>query len=89
MTMKPSMLAKLEQLANRLTEIDELLMQPDVASDQDNYRKLSKEHAELGPVVRRTMIMFRFRQMLMRRRKCWPTRNEESHRKRFQLRKGR
>lgn len=45
------MLAKLEQLANRLTEIDELLMQPDVASDQDNYRKLSKEHAELGPVV--------------------------------------
>lgn len=51
MTMKPSMLAKLEQLANRLTEIDELLMQPEVASDQDNYRKLTKEHAELGPVV--------------------------------------
>ena len=68
------MLAKLEQLANRLTEIDELLMQPDVASDQDNYRKLSKEHAELGPVASPcTMIMFRFRQMLMRRRKCWPT----------------
>ena len=51
MTMKPSMLARLEQLANRLTEIDELLMQPDVASDQDNYRKLTKEHAELAPVV--------------------------------------
>ena len=45
------MLAKLEQLSDRLTEIDELLMQPDVASDQENYRKLNREHAELAPVV--------------------------------------
>ena len=49
--MKSSMLAKLEQLSDRLTEIDELLMQPDVASDQENYRKLNREHAELAPVV--------------------------------------
>ena len=45
------MLAKLEQLSDRLTEIDALLMQPDVASDQENYRKLNREHAELAPVV--------------------------------------
>ena len=51
MTMKPSMLARLEQLAHRLTEIDELLMQPDAVSDQENYKKLNREHAELSPVV--------------------------------------
>jgi len=49
--MKPSLLAKLDQLANHLIEVDELLMQPDVASNQENYRKLSREHAELAPLV--------------------------------------
>ena len=49
--MKPSMLAKLEHLSDRLAEIDELLMQPEVVSDQENYRKLNREHAELAPVV--------------------------------------
>ena len=45
------MLAKLEHLSERLTEIDELLMQPEVVSDQENYRRLNREHAELAPVV--------------------------------------
>jgi peptide chain release factor 1 len=49
--MKPSMLAKLDQLTHRLAELDELLMQPDVTSDMDNYRKMTREHAELGPLV--------------------------------------
>ena len=49
--MKPSMLAKLDQLANRLEELNNLLMQEDVTSNIDNYRKLSREHAELGPLV--------------------------------------
>ncbi|WAV90746.1 peptide chain release factor 1 [Oxalobacter aliiformigenes] len=49
--MKPSMLAKLEHLSERLAEIDELLMQPEVVSDQENYRRLNREHAELAPVV--------------------------------------
>lgn len=49
--MKPSMLAKLDQLANRLAEVNDLLMQEDVTTDMDNYRKLSREHAELGPLV--------------------------------------
>ncbi|MDC8757721.1 peptide chain release factor 1 [Janthinobacterium fluminis] len=49
--MKPSMLAKLEQLANRLVELDELLMHPDATSNMDNYRKMTREHAELGPLV--------------------------------------
>ncbi|HEV7617870.1 MAG TPA: peptide chain release factor 1 [Burkholderiaceae bacterium] len=49
--MKPSMLAKLDQLADRLEELNSLLMQEDVTSDLDNYRKLTREHAELGPLV--------------------------------------
>jgi peptide chain release factor 1 len=49
--MKPSMLNKLDQLANRLVEINELLMMPEAASNRDNYRKMTQEHAELGPLV--------------------------------------
>jgi peptide chain release factor 1 len=45
------MLAKLDQLANRLEEVNNLLMQEDVTSSMDNYRKLTREHAELGPLV--------------------------------------
>jgi peptide chain release factor 1 len=49
--MKPSMLSKLDQLANRLVELDELLAQQEATSDMDNYRKMTREHAELGPLV--------------------------------------
>ena len=49
--MKPSMLVKLDQLADRLGELNELLTHEDLASDMDNYRKLTREHAELGPLV--------------------------------------
>jgi peptide chain release factor 1 len=49
--MKPSMLAKLDQLANRLTELDELLMSEGATANMDAYRKMTREHAELGPLV--------------------------------------
>lgn len=49
--MKPSMLSKLEQVANRLIEVDQLLMQEGVTSNRDNYVKLTREHAEVGPLV--------------------------------------
>ncbi|CBW74681.1 Bacterial Peptide Chain Release Factor 1 (RF-1) [Mycetohabitans rhizoxinica HKI 454] len=49
--MKPSMQAKLEQLTKRLPELNELLSREDVTSDLDQYRKLTREHAELAPVV--------------------------------------
>jgi peptide chain release factor 1 len=49
--MKPSMLAKLDQLANRLVELDELLMHEGATSNMDNYRKMTREHAEIGPLV--------------------------------------
>jgi peptide chain release factor 1 len=49
--MKPSMLAKLDQLANRLEEVNSLLMQEGITDNMDQYRKLNREHAELGPLV--------------------------------------
>ncbi|MBL8514360.1 MAG: peptide chain release factor 1 [Betaproteobacteria bacterium] len=49
--MKPSVLSKLASLDERIHELDRLLADPDVVSDMDNYRKLTREHAELTPVV--------------------------------------
>ncbi|MGN0918532.1 MAG: peptide chain release factor 1 [Oxalobacter sp.] len=49
--MKPTMLARLENLSNRLTEINELLALPEVIAKQEQFRKLNKEYAELSPVV--------------------------------------
>lgn len=49
--MKPSLLAKLDQLANRLTEVNELLMQEGVASNRDQHLKLTREYAELSPLT--------------------------------------
>ncbi len=42
---------RLEQLAHRLIEVDAMLAEPEIASDMDNFRKLSRERAELDPVV--------------------------------------
>ncbi len=49
--MKPSIAAKLNQLSMRLEEINRLLTAENVTASMDNYRKLTREHAELGPVV--------------------------------------
>lgn len=42
---------RLEQLSRRLVELDALLAEPDAASDMDRFRKLSRERAEIEPVV--------------------------------------
>src|SRR3954451_3792677 len=49
--MKPSMLSKLDQLSNRLVELDELLMSEGATANMDSYRKMTREHSELGPLV--------------------------------------
>ncbi|HWA12448.1 MAG TPA: peptide chain release factor 1 [Burkholderiales bacterium] len=49
--MKPTIAAKLAQLSARLEELTMLLSSEDVTRDLDNYRKLTREHAEIGPVV--------------------------------------
>ncbi len=51
--MKPSLLAKLDQLDQRLEEINRFLASAEATADLDQYRKLSREHAEIEPVVRR------------------------------------
>jgi peptide chain release factor 1 len=49
--MKPSILAKLAQLADRLEEVGGLLASEEATRDMDQYRKLNREHSELTPVV--------------------------------------
>ncbi len=49
--MKASIRQKLDLLVDRLDEIDRLLAAPDVAKDMDQFRKLSRERAEVEPVV--------------------------------------
>jgi len=49
--MKPSIQAKLQNLAHRLEEVTALLGSPVATADMDNYRRLNPEHAELTPIV--------------------------------------
>ena len=49
--MNPSISDKLEQLTGRLDELDRMLASGQATQDMDEYRRLSREHAELGPVV--------------------------------------
>jgi peptide chain release factor 1 len=49
--MKPSIAQKLDQLTARLDELNALLGSEDVTQNLDNYRKLTREHADIQPVV--------------------------------------
>ncbi len=49
--MKASLQDKLARADERLEELDALLSQPEIAGDMDRYRKLTREHADLTPVV--------------------------------------
>ncbi|MDH5326992.1 MAG: peptide chain release factor 1 [Gammaproteobacteria bacterium] len=49
--MKASIRSKLEKLVDRLEEINALLADPETISNQNKFRDLSKEHAQIGPVV--------------------------------------
>ena len=50
--MKASILAKLDTLNERYEEVGALLSDSDTIADQDKFRSLSKEYAELEPVVK-------------------------------------
>ncbi len=50
--MKESINNKLESLTERLEEINHLLSSPEVITEQNKFRALSQEHAQLSPVVR-------------------------------------
>ena len=49
--MNASLIDKLAGLHERYVEVGALLAEPEVASDPSRIRSLSKEHAELGPIV--------------------------------------
>jgi len=49
--MNPSISAKLAQLGERLLEVDQLLSTEEATKDMDTFRKLSRERAEIDPVV--------------------------------------
>lgn len=49
--MKPSIVTKLQNTEARYNELKELLSDPDVTSDLNRYRDLSKEYSQLEPTV--------------------------------------
>ena len=49
--MKPSIKTKLENLGERFEEITALLSQPEVQSNQNQFRSLSQEYAQIEPLV--------------------------------------
>ncbi|HEY5645373.1 MAG TPA: peptide chain release factor 1, partial [Pseudomonadales bacterium] len=51
MSLTDSMTAKLSGLIDRYDEVAALLADPDVMADREKFRNLSREHAELEPVV--------------------------------------
>ena len=50
--MKASLQGKLDKLADRFEELAGLLSDPDVISNQNQFRDLSREYAEIDPVVK-------------------------------------
>ncbi len=49
--MKPSIQHKLDNLSQRFEEITALLAEPDVQNDQNRFRALSREYAQLDPLI--------------------------------------
>lgn len=49
--MKKSILEKIEHLRDRYEEVGHLLSEPDAANDQNRFRNLSKEYAELETIA--------------------------------------
>ena len=51
MSLSPSMLAKLSGLTDRFDEVSALLSEPEVMAERNQFTALSKEFAELEPVI--------------------------------------
>ena len=49
--MNPSLLQRLDRLADRLLELDALLADPGITQNIERYRQLNRERAEIAPVV--------------------------------------
>ena len=51
MLLTPSMMSKLESLRDRFEEVAALLSDAEIMADRDKFTALSKEYAEIEPVV--------------------------------------
>ncbi|HAI79500.1 MAG TPA: peptide chain release factor 1, partial [Chryseobacterium sp.] len=49
--MSKSLIPKLEAIKQRYNEVADLIIQPDVISDQKKYSSLNKEYSDLGKIV--------------------------------------
>ena len=49
--MKPSMQKKLAALSDRIEELNTLLSSETITNDMDHYRKITKEHSDITPIV--------------------------------------
>ena len=49
--MKPSMQKKLAALSDRIQELNSLLSSETITNDMDYYRKITKEHSDITPIV--------------------------------------
>jgi len=49
--MKPSMQKKLAALSDRIQELHTLLSSETITNDMDQYRKITKEHSDITPIV--------------------------------------
>ena len=49
--MANSLIPKLQAIKQRYNEVADLIIQPDVISDQKRYSSLNKEYSDLGKVV--------------------------------------
>ena len=49
--MKPSMQKKLAGLSDRIHELNTLLSSETITNDMDHYRKITKEHSDITPIV--------------------------------------
>jgi len=49
--MKPSMQKKLAALSDRIQELNTLLSYESITNDMDQYRKITKEHSDITPIV--------------------------------------
>ena len=49
--MKPSMQKKLAALSDRIQELNTLLSSETITNDMDHYRKITKEHSDITPIV--------------------------------------
>src|SRR3954467_15945536 len=49
--MKASLAAKLAQLERRLSDVEQILGSEEATRDIESFKRLSREHAEIGPVV--------------------------------------